>query len=189
MAGITGFGAYVPIFRLNRDAIAQAWGRGSLKGERSVANNDEDTATMAVEAVVDCLGGVDRDSVDGLFFASTTSPYREKQTASLLATVADLKEEVFTADFSNSLRAGTNALRMAHAAVRSGSARNVLVAAADTRLSHPRSDSDAMPERTGRDFHSPAFGRVRVTLQAAIQFAEICQLFHREKTAVSQGCI
>lgn len=142
MVGITGFGAYVPIYRLNRDAIAQAWGRGSLKGERSVANNDEDTATMAVEAVFDCLRGADRESVDALFFASTTSPYREKQTASLLAAVADLKDEVLTADFSNSLRAGTNALRMAHDAVRSGSARNVLVAAADTRLSHPRSDSE-----------------------------------------------
>jgi hypothetical protein len=68
MSGVTAFGAYVPIFRLGRDAIAQAWGRGSLRGERSVANNDEDTATMAAEAAVDALRGVDRGSVDGVFW-------------------------------------------------------------------------------------------------------------------------
>ena len=57
MMGITAYGAYIPVFRLSRDLMAKAWGRGSIGGERSIANNDEDSATMAVEAVFDCLQG------------------------------------------------------------------------------------------------------------------------------------
>ncbi|MGB8707414.1 MAG: 3-hydroxy-3-methylglutaryl CoA synthase, partial [Dehalococcoidia bacterium] len=140
MSGIISYGAYVPLWRLSRDAIGAAWGRPSFGGERSVANNDEDTVTMALEAVLDCLGGIDRDSVDGLYFASTTAPFREKQCAALVAAAADLKPEIVTADFGNSLRAGTSALRAALDAVNSGSAENIIVAAADCRLGYPRSD-------------------------------------------------
>jgi hydroxymethylglutaryl-CoA synthase len=140
MSGIISYGAYVPLWRLSRDAIGAAWGRASLGGERSVANNDEDTVTMAVEAVLDCLAETDRDSIDGLYFASTTSPFREKQCATLVATAADLKPDIITADFTNSLRAGTSALRAALDAVNSGSAQNVIVVAADCRLAYPRSD-------------------------------------------------
>ena len=140
MSGIISYGAYVPLWRLSRDAIGAAWGRASLGGERSVANNDEDTVTMAVEAVLDCLAGTDRDSIDGLYFASTTAPFREKQCATLVAAAADLKPDIITADFGNSLRAGTAAFRAALDAVNSGSAQNVIVVAADCRLGYPRSD-------------------------------------------------
>lgn len=140
MSGIIAYGAYVPLWRLSRDSIAAAWGRSSLGGERSVANNDEDTVTMAVEAVLDCLTGLDRESIDGLYFASTTPPFREKQCAALVAAAADLKSDILTADFANSLRAGTSALRAALDAVNSGSAQNILVTASECRLAYPRSD-------------------------------------------------
>jgi 3-hydroxy-3-methylglutaryl CoA synthase len=140
MGGIISYGAYIPLWRLARDSMAAAWGRQSLGGERSVANHDEDTVTMAVEAAFDCLVGANRDSVDGLYFASTTPPFREKQCAALIAAAADLKAEVKTADYGNSLRAGTNALMAALDATNSGSARNMLIIASDCRLAYPRSD-------------------------------------------------
>jgi hydroxymethylglutaryl-CoA synthase len=140
MSGIISYGAYVPLWRLSRDAIGAAWGRASLGGERSVANNDEDTVTMAVEAVLDCLAGTERYSIDGLYFASTASPFREKQCAALVAAAADLKPDIITADFTNSLRAGTTALRAALDAVNSGSAQNIIVVASDCRLGYPSSD-------------------------------------------------
>ena len=140
MAGIVSYGAYIPIYRLKRDEMGRAWGRGSAGGERAVANFDEDSATMAVEAVVDCLKGSDRNKVDGLYFASTTPPYREKQTASLVALAADLRRQLFTADFTDSLRSGTMALRSALDAVNSGSAERVMVAAADCRKGQPQSN-------------------------------------------------
>jgi hydroxymethylglutaryl-CoA synthase len=142
MIGITSFGAYIPVYRLSRDLVARAWGRGSLKGERSVANHDEDALTMAVEAATDCLRGFERGSVDGLFLATTSAPYREKLNAGLTATALDLRRDLVTADFGNSLRAGTAALRAALDTVRAGSARCVLVAAADCRMGYPRSDQE-----------------------------------------------
>jgi len=140
MAGIVSYGAYIPIYRLKRDEMGRAWSRSSSGGERSVANFDEDSATMAVEAVVDCLSDSDRDKVDGLYFASTTPPYREKQTASMVALAADLRRHLFTADFTDSLRSGTMALRSAIDAVNSGSAKQVMVAATDCRKGQPQSN-------------------------------------------------
>jgi len=142
MIGITSYGAYVPFFRLSRDLMAKAWGRGSIGGERSVANNDEDSATMAVEAAFDCLQGKDRKDLGGLYFASTTAPYREKEISSLIAATVDLPGEIRTADFGNGLRAGVAALRSALDAVGNGSARSLLVAAADCRLGYPQSDHE-----------------------------------------------
>jgi hydroxymethylglutaryl-CoA synthase len=140
MAGIISYGAYIPLWRLSRDTIAGAWESASTRGERSVANNDEDAVTMASEATIECLAGLERDTVDGLYFASTTSPYREKECSTLVATAADLKSEIATADFGNSLRAATAALRAALDAVTSGSAGQVVVTAADCRIGYPRSN-------------------------------------------------
>jgi 3-hydroxy-3-methylglutaryl CoA synthase len=142
MIGITAFGGYVPAFRLNRDLIAKAWGRGSIGGERSVANNDEDSATMAVEAIFDCLQADGRSGLGGLFFASTTAPYREKEISSLVATTSDFPAEILTADFANGLRSGMAALRSAFDAVGNRSAASIMVVASDGRLGYPQSDSE-----------------------------------------------
>jgi hydroxymethylglutaryl-CoA synthase len=137
MAGIASYGAYIPFHRLARAEIARAWGAPAAPGERAVASYDEDSLTMAVAAARDCLGGIDRASVGGLYFASTTAPYKEKQSAALIAAVLGLPADVVTMDFSGSLRSGTNAFKAALDAVVAGSARNILVLAADTRLGYP----------------------------------------------------
>ncbi len=142
MTGITGYGGYVPVFGLSRELMAKAWGRSSIGGERSVANNDEDSATMAVEAVFDCLHGRERKDIGGLFFASTTAPYREKEISSLIAATADFPAEILTADFANGLRSGLAALRAALDAVGNGSAKSVVVAASDCRIGYPQSESE-----------------------------------------------
>ena len=99
MSGITSFGAYIPFYRLTHKEIARAWGGRAGDGERAVANADEDSITMAVEAVRDLLGKSEGREVDGLIFASTTSPYSEKQVSAMIATVADLRHDVRTADY------------------------------------------------------------------------------------------
>jgi hydroxymethylglutaryl-CoA synthase len=82
MPGIVSYGAYVPIYRLSREAIGAMWNKAVAKGEKAVANADEDTVTMGVEAVLDCMNGMDRNQVDGLYFATDSPPYVEKQAAS-----------------------------------------------------------------------------------------------------------
>lgn len=139
MAGIQSFGAYVPLFRLAYEEIGKAWNAGAGKGERSVASKDEDSLTMAVEAAVDCLKTSERSMIDGLFFASTTSPFLEKQAASSAALAADLNKNINTMDSLGSLRAGTGALKAALDAVKAGSNRRVLVIASDCRIGFPGS--------------------------------------------------
>jgi len=134
MVGITSYGAYIPLFRLSREAIAKAG-----RGEKAICSFDEDSMTMAVAAASDCLNGIDRKTVDGLYFASTTSPYKEKLAAATVAMAADLRRDIITADFANSLRAGTGAFKSAIDAVKAGSAKKVMVTAADCRLGTPGS--------------------------------------------------
>lgn len=137
MVGITSYGAYLPLWRLSREAIA----KGS-RGEKSICYWDEDSITMAVAAARDGLKGVDRLGIDGLIFASTTSPYKEKQAAGIVAAGADLSRNIITADFGGSLKAGTGALRFAADAVKAGSSKQVLVVATDRRQGAPLSAQD-----------------------------------------------
>ena len=140
--GISAIGSYIPYLRLERGVISKIWGRPSIGGERSVANNDEDAVTMAVEASRTCIGAQGIDRVEGLFFATTSAPYKEKMNASLIATAADLNREITTTDFAHSLRSGTGALKAAFDSVKSGSMANILVVASDCRVGYPRSDQE-----------------------------------------------
>ena len=137
MAGISAYGAYVPRYRLG--AETHGW---DSAGQRSVANFDEDSVTMAVAAGIDCLSGHDRQEIDGLLFATTTPPYAEKQCASIIATALDLRREIFTADITDVLRAGTSALKSALDSVSAGSAKNVLVVASDNRQGAPKGEAE-----------------------------------------------
>lgn len=143
MEGITSYGAYIPIYRLSRETLNQVWG-GRGKGEKAIANFDEDSLTMGVEAGMDCLKGTDKASIDALYFATTTPPYKEKQSASIIAAALDLREDIITADFTDSLRSGTIALRMALDAVKAKSAKNVLLIVSDCRMPAPNSSFEPL---------------------------------------------
>jgi len=137
MVGVTSYGAYIPWFRMDRKVISSAMGwfnPAGLPGEKAVANYDEDSVTMAVAAAVDCLHNFERDKIDGLYFASSTSPYIEREDAGIIATALDLRSDIRAADFSNSTKAGTSALVSACDTVKAGSAENLLVCASDCRL-------------------------------------------------------
>src|SRR5215470_13929356 len=113
MVGIMRTGAYFPRRRLDRALIGKAWGTRVPPGTRTVAGLDEDALTMATDAVLACLGDGDPGRYDALYFASTSSPYGEKQVASVIATAVDLRRDVAVADLGGSVRAGVGGLRAA----------------------------------------------------------------------------
>jgi 3-hydroxy-3-methylglutaryl CoA synthase len=125
------------MYRLHREELGRFWRTRGIGGEKAVAGYDEDTVTMGVAAVQDCMRRSDKKA-EGLYFASTTSPYKEKQNAAIIASVVDFDRRCSTADFTNSLRAGTTALKSALDAVKSGSADRVVVAASDCRTGAPK---------------------------------------------------
>jgi hydroxymethylglutaryl-CoA synthase len=149
MAGILSFGAYVPLLRLQRSAIFEAnrWFapglKGLAKGERSIANWDEDVVTMAVEAARDCLGEANRDDVGTVMLASTSFPFTDRQNAGIVKEALNLPDAVAALDIGSSQKAGTGALIQAfHAAT--GSRRPVLVAAAERRRARPASEDELL---------------------------------------------
>lgn len=135
--GVVSVGGYVPRYRLGGKLLGQVWGSGGGGGERAVANYDEDALTMACEAALNALGPRDVTRIGACLFASTSAPYQEKSSATLVATVADLAPDLMTADLGGALRSGTTALRMAADAVRAGSVAEALVTASDMRPAAP----------------------------------------------------
>ncbi len=139
MIGITSYGGYIPRLRLNRTSIFQniGWLVPAVimvaQGERSFCNWDEDSVTMAVAASQNCLNGVDKSTVDGLYLASTTLPFADRLNAGIVATALNLRSDITTMDLTSSLKAGTSALIAALEAVKSGERKSVLVAASDKR--------------------------------------------------------
>src|SRR5919106_482258 len=116
MVGIVAYGAYVPRLRLQRQAVydANKWFaaglRGLAKGERSMANWDEDSVTMAVEASRDCLTSHKTEDVRSLYFASTTHPFKDRQNAGVIGTALSIEQNLFASDVGGSQKAGTSAL-------------------------------------------------------------------------------
>ncbi len=137
MAGITAYGAYIPWHRIDRQEFLRAWGGFAIPGERAVAYYDEDSVTMGVEAALDCIRNSEPASIDRFYFATTTSPYKEKLCSATMAMALHLRRDVHSADITGSLRSGTTALRFALDAVQSRTSNSALVTAADTRMAPP----------------------------------------------------
>lgn len=148
MIGICSYGAYIPRYRLSRNTIFQAIGwmnsstRGLAKGEKAVANFDEDSVTMAVAAGLNALCGMGRSELEGVYLASTTMPYKERLNAGIVAGALALDGEVRTADFAGGLKAGTTAMLTALEALEGGRLSKVMVTASDTRLGKPGSPQE-----------------------------------------------
>ncbi len=126
--GIAAIGGYLPLLRLDRKIAAKelAWsGLGMPRaGFRAVADWDEDSLTMAVEAA----RGLTATSPVALRFASTSAYFTDRSQAALMLDALALPQSVRSADYANSRRAGTTALLDALL-----SGRTELVAAAEKR--------------------------------------------------------
>jgi len=140
MVGITGYGGYVPRLRLQRAAAAKAnaWLNpglmGKSKGERAMANWDEDAITMAVEAARDALGpDDDRSRVKALYFGTTTAAFTDRLNAGIVQAALTLEPQTACFDVTGTQRAGLSALSNALAAVRGGLKGEALAATGERR--------------------------------------------------------
>lgn len=142
--GILRHGAYVPMNRLQRSAVAQshAWAipglRGLGKGEKSFCSYDEDSITMAVEAGR-CMKLSEAGDISNMTLASTTMPFADLQNAGIVSSALGLPENIAVADQSGSLKSGLSALSRAcqHTSQQ-------VVLAADNRNSKPGSQQEML---------------------------------------------
>lgn len=148
MIGISSYGGYVPRYRLNRGLIYGAMGWmnpaniANANGEKAAANFDEDAITMAVAAGIDALKGTERSDVGGVYFASTSMPYKERLNAGIITAALGLDDQIRAADFSGGIKAGTTALLSALDAAESKRVNNLLVCSSDCRLGKPASPQE-----------------------------------------------
>ena len=139
MVGIVSYGGYIPKLRLDRMSVFQnmGWFAPAIimvaQGERSFCNHDEDSLTMAVAAARDCLKGVDKGAVDGVYLASTTLPFSDRSNAGIIKEALNLRDDLVAQDFTSSLKAGTSSLVTALRAVKGGDHQRILVTATDQR--------------------------------------------------------
>jgi 3-hydroxy-3-methylglutaryl CoA synthase/NAD(P)-dependent dehydrogenase (short-subunit alcohol dehydrogenase family)/putative sterol carrier protein len=139
MIGITSYGGYLPRLRMDRMSMYQSMGWIApatimvAQGERAFCNWDEDPITMAVAAVKDCLIGMDKAKVDGLYACSTTMPFADRSNAALVQTALNLRADIDTRDLGSTLRAGTGGLISALDTVKAGEGGQMMVVASEMR--------------------------------------------------------
>lgn len=146
MAGIVGYGAFIPRNRIKAEEIARQWGkeaaairRGLLLEEKSVPGLDEDTITISVEAGRAALerAGVDPQLVGALYIGSESHPYAVKPSGTVVAEALGVGPEVHVADFEFACKAGTEAMFVALSVVESGRAEYAMGIGADTSQGAP----------------------------------------------------
>ncbi|WP_138733720.1 OB-fold domain-containing protein [Modestobacter excelsi] len=100
---LTRFSAYVPKYRVSRAQIGALVGQ-SGRGKRAIANFDEDSTTMAVEAAAPIVA--DGTQPDSLWFATTSPAYVDKVNATAVHAALGLPSETAAYDLGANFRSG-----------------------------------------------------------------------------------
>ena len=146
MAGIVGYGAYIPRNRIKVEEIAKVWGadapsykKGLMLEEKSVPSPDQDTITMAVEASKHALrrAGIDPREIGAVYVGSESHPYAVKPSGTILAEALNATPEVHTADLEFACKAGTEGMFVALSLVQAAAVKYGLAVGADTSQGAP----------------------------------------------------
>lgn len=144
--GIVGYGVHIPRLRIKVEEIAKVWGadasrirQGLNVDEKAVADFDEDTLTIAVEASRNALSmsGVDPMSLGAIFIGSESHPYAVNPTASKIAAAISASPRLMAADYEFACKAGTAAMQTCLAMVRAKMIDFGLAIGADTAQGRP----------------------------------------------------
>ena len=167
MAGIVGYGAYVPRNRIRAEEIARQWGkdpvavrRGLLLEEKSVPGLDEDTITISVAAARAAVSraGIDPAQIGAVYIGSESHPYAVKPSGTALIEALGIGPDVHVADFEFACKAGTEAMFVALGLVESGRVEYALGIGADTSQGAP---NDALEFSASAGGAAYLFGRER----------------------------
>ena len=145
-AGIVSYGGYVPRYRIRTEEIARVWGddadviKGGLRVEsKSVPDEDEDTATISVEAARRALeeASVDGDDIGAIYVGSESHPYAVKPTATIVGAAVGATPLMTAADMEFACKAGTAGVQAALGLVEAGRIDNGMAIGADVSQGAP----------------------------------------------------
>jgi hydroxymethylglutaryl-CoA synthase len=140
--GISGYGAYVPRYRLPASEVARVWagGEGGLPiKEKAVPGLDEDVATMSIEAARNAMAraGIAPSDLRAVWVGSESHPYAVKPTSTLVAEAIGATPNVQAADWQFACKAGTEAMVAAMGMVGSQMANYAMAIGMDTAQGKP----------------------------------------------------
>jgi len=145
-AGIVSYGGYVPNYRIRTSEIARVWGddpdavESGLRVEsKSVPDDDEDTATISVEATRRALGSgpVGGDEVGAVYVGSESHPYAVKPTATIVGAAVGATPLMTAADLEFACKAGTAGIQAGLGLVESDAVDYSLAVGADVAQGAP----------------------------------------------------
>lgn len=144
-AGIRGWGAYIPRFRISATEIATLWGYDAKLPkalgvvEKAVAEEDEDAVTMGWYAARVAIrrAGISGEDVDAVFFGTESKPYAVKPSATIVADALGVKRRKLSTDLEFACRAAGEGIRISIGLVKGGLAQNALVIGSDTAQANP----------------------------------------------------
>jgi hydroxymethylglutaryl-CoA synthase len=140
--GIAGYGAYVPRYRLPAREVSRIW-TGGYGGtpiqEKSVPGEDEDVATMSIEAARNALlrAEIDPTKIRAVWVGSESHPYAVKPTSTIVAEALGIVPHTQAADWEFACKAGTEAMVAAIGLVGSSMADYALAIGMDTAQGRP----------------------------------------------------
>ncbi len=144
--GIVGYGCYVPRYRIKAEEIARIWGedparvvKGLMVEEKAVASDDEDTATISVEAARNALkrARIDPKEIGAVYVGSESHPYVVKPTATIVGEALGVGNDYTAADLEFACKAGTAGIQICMGLVLSGTISYGMAIGADTAQGAP----------------------------------------------------
>jgi hydroxymethylglutaryl-CoA synthase len=171
MAGIVGYGAFIPRNRIKAEEIARQWGkdprtieRGLLLKEKSVPGLDEDTITISVEAARSAVerAGIDPSRIGAVYIGSESHPYAVKPSGTVLIDALGIGPDVHVADFEFACKAGTEAMFVALGLVESGRVEYAMGIGADTSQGAP---NDALEFSASAGGAAYIFGKTNLLVE------------------------
>ncbi len=146
MAGIVGYGAYVPRQRIQVEEIAKVWGadapsykKGLMLEEKSVPAPDQDVITMSVESARNAIkrAGIDPNEIGCIYIGSESHPYAVKPSGTVVAEAIGATPDIHCADMEFACKAGSEGMFVSFGLVTAGLVKYGLGIGADTSQGAP----------------------------------------------------
>ena len=147
MAGIIGYGANIPRYRIKVEEIAKIWGadadsyrKGLRVEQKSVPAPDQDVITMSVEATRNALkraGGIDPQEIGAIYIGSESHPYAVKPSGTIVAEAIGATPNIHCADFEFACKAGSEGMFVANSLIEAGAMKYAIAVGADTSQGAP----------------------------------------------------
>ncbi|MBT4870991.1 MAG: hydroxymethylglutaryl-CoA synthase [Candidatus Diapherotrites archaeon] len=146
MAGIIGYGAYIPKYRVSAEEIAavqeanaNAIKRGLGLTEKSVPGKDEDTITIATHAARDALAraGINKKDIGAIYVGSESHPYAVKPSSAIVAEAIGIGNDYTAVDTEFACKAGSATIQINAGLVDSKMVKYGVSIGADTSQAEP----------------------------------------------------